>query len=128
MPSGRIALRWGSRSAASWSGRLDNVPGDGPRPPALVTPECPAKRTFAMSPQIRYADSGNVKIAYQVLGDGPGDLVLVPGFISNVEVAWEEPCLARFLRRLATFRRLIVFDKRGTGLSDRVADMPSLEI
>lgn len=81
-----------------------------------------------MTPETRYAKSGEVNIAYQVVGDGPRDLVLVPGWVSNIEVLWEEPALARFLRRLASFSRLILFDKRGTGLSDRVADMPTLEI
>jgi pimeloyl-ACP methyl ester carboxylesterase len=81
-----------------------------------------------MQPDTRYARSGGVNIAYQVLGEGPRDLVLVPGWVSNIEVYWEEPALARFLTRLASFTRLILFDKRGTGLSDRVADMPSLEV
>ena len=67
-------------------------------------------------------------IAYQVLGDGPRDLVFVMGWVSNIEVFWEEPALARFLTRLASFSRVILFDKRGTGLSDRVTDMPSLEV
>ena len=81
-----------------------------------------------MQPDTRYADSGGVNIAYQVLGDGPRDLVFVMGWVSNIEVFWEEPTVARFLTRLASFSRLILFDKRGTGLSDRVADMPSLEV
>jgi len=81
-----------------------------------------------MQPETRYADSGGVNIAYQVLGDGPRDLVFVMGFVSNIEVFWEEPTLARFLTRLASFSRVILFDKRGTGLSDRVTDMPSLEV
>jgi pimeloyl-ACP methyl ester carboxylesterase len=81
-----------------------------------------------MPPETRYAVNGTVNIAYQVVGEGPRDLVFVPGFVSNVEVAWEEPHFARFLERLASFSRLILFDKRGTGLSDRVADMPSLEV
>jgi pimeloyl-ACP methyl ester carboxylesterase len=81
-----------------------------------------------VQPETRYADSGGVNIAYQVLGDGPGDLVFVMGWVSNIEVFWEEPTLARFLTRLASFSRLILFDKRGTGLSDRVTDMPSLEV
>jgi pimeloyl-ACP methyl ester carboxylesterase len=67
-----------------------------------------------------------VSIAYQVFGDGPVDLVFVPGFISHVELAWEEPYLARFLRRLAAFSRVIFFDKRGTGLSDPVTRPPGL--
>ena len=81
-----------------------------------------------MVPQTRYAKSGGVSIAYQVVGDGPIDLVLVPGWVSNIDVFWEEPRLARLLTRLASFSRLILFDKRGTGLSDRVSDMPSLEV
>lgn len=80
-------------------------------------------------PETHYARSGDVHIAYQVIGDGPLDLVYVPGWISHVEYAWEEPALARFYARLASFSRLILFDKRGTGLSDRVADeaLPTLE-
>jgi pimeloyl-ACP methyl ester carboxylesterase len=78
-------------------------------------------------PETHYARSGDVNIAYQVLGDGSLDLVISPGFVSNVEVHWEEPRLARFQRRLASFSRLIMFDKRGTGLSDRVAVNATLE-
>jgi pimeloyl-ACP methyl ester carboxylesterase len=82
-----------------------------------------------MVPETRYARSGKVNIAYQVTGEGPLDLVYVPGWVSHVELAWEEPTLASFLGRLATFSRLITFDKRGTGLSDRVPDdqLPTLE-
>ena len=78
-------------------------------------------------PQTRYARSGDVSIAYQVIGDGPFDLVLVPGFVSNVEYGWEDPHLAGFLASFASFCRLIIFDKRGTGLSDRVRGVPTLE-
>ena len=78
-------------------------------------------------PQTRYAKSGDVHIAYQVLGSGPVDLVLVPGWVSNIECFWADPANARFLETLASFSRLILFDKRGTGLSDRVTHMPSLE-
>jgi len=77
-------------------------------------------------PRTQYAKSGQVNIAYQVVGDGPVDLVMVPGFVSHVEVAWEQPRLAHLLSRLASFSRLIVFDKRGTGMSDPVADPPSM--
>jgi pimeloyl-ACP methyl ester carboxylesterase len=70
-------------------------------------------------PETKYAKSGDVHIAYQVVGDGPLDLVLVPGAFSHVELWWEDPAIASFLRRLASFSRLILFDKRGTGLSDR---------
>ena len=75
----------------------------------------------------RYADSDGVNIAYQVHGGGELDLVFVPGFVSHVEVIWEHPAAARFLRRLASFARLIVFDKRGQGLSDRPGNPPTLE-
>jgi len=78
-------------------------------------------------PQTQYVRTAGVTIAYQVLGTGSIDLVLVPGFLSNVEVFWEEPRVARFLQKLASFSRLIVFDKRGTGLSDRMTDAATLE-
>ena len=82
-----------------------------------------------MQPKTEYARSGDLHIAYQVVGKGPLDLVYVPGWVSHIDLAWEEPTLARFLNRLASFSRLIVFDKRGTGLSDRVPHdkLPSLE-
>jgi class 3 adenylate cyclase len=82
-----------------------------------------------MPPETRYAKSGEVNIAYQVVGEGPLDLVYVPGWISNIELMWEEPALARLLQRLASFSRLILFDKRGTGLSDPVSvdRLPTLE-
>ena len=80
-----------------------------------------------MTPETRYARSGDVNIAYQVVGRAPRDLVLVPGWVSNIEVFWEDPRVARFLGRLAAFARLILFDKRGTGLSDRAGDPPTLE-
>jgi pimeloyl-ACP methyl ester carboxylesterase/DNA-binding CsgD family transcriptional regulator len=80
-------------------------------------------------PQTRYARSGSVHIAYQVVGQGPLDCVFVPGFISNLEVYWEDEGYSHLLQRLSAFTRLILFDKRGTGLSDRVetGDLPSLE-
>jgi pimeloyl-ACP methyl ester carboxylesterase len=78
-------------------------------------------------PEIRYAKSGDVNIAYAVAGEGPLDLVLIPGFISHLELDWEEPRYAHLLERLTSFSRLIVFDKRGTGLSDRPAGLPDLE-
>jgi class 3 adenylate cyclase len=72
-------------------------------------------------PETRYAKSGDVNIAYQVVGDGPFDLIHVPMFVSNLELQWEDPAERRYFERLASFCRLIMFDKRGTGLSDRVA-------
>jgi len=80
------------------------------------------------APVTRYAKSGNVHIAYQVFGSGRTDLVFVPGFISHIENYWEFPDLARWLLRLARFARVIMFDKRGTGLSDPVAEVPSLDL
>jgi pimeloyl-ACP methyl ester carboxylesterase len=80
-----------------------------------------------MTPETRYTKSGDINIAYQVVGSGPRDLILVPGWVSNIEVLWEEPAVARFLARLASFSRLILFDKRGTGLSDRLGELPTLE-
>lgn len=80
-----------------------------------------------MIPETHYARSGEVNIAYQVVGSGPVDLIMVPGWMSNIEILWDEPAVARFLRRLASFSRLILFDKRGTGLSDRISDVPDLE-
>ncbi len=72
-----------------------------------------------MNPEIKYARNGDVSIAYQVLGSGPIDVVYVPPFASNLELQWQEPQQARYLQRLASFSRLVMFDKRGTGLSDR---------
>jgi class 3 adenylate cyclase len=78
-------------------------------------------------PETRYASSGEVSIAYQVVGEGSFDLVYAPPFISHVELAWEVPSLAAYFRRLASFCRLTRFDKRGTGMSDRVGSLPTLE-
>lgn len=82
-----------------------------------------------MLPETKYAKSGDLHIAYQVVGDGGLDLVMVPGFVSHLEAAWEEPSFARFYEQLSSFSRLILLDKWGTGLSDRVPDtaFPTLE-
>jgi len=80
-----------------------------------------------VQPKTRYAKSGDVHIAYQVVGDGRLDLVYAPPWIGNMELIWEEPSCARFLKRLASFSRLILFDKRGTGSSDRAVEIPILE-
>src|SRR5437016_6611194 len=82
-----------------------------------------------MQPDTQYARSGDVHIAYQTVGDGDLDLLFCHGWLSNLELMWEEPSFARFLQRLSSFSRLILFDKRGTGLSDRVTlnELPSLE-
>jgi pimeloyl-ACP methyl ester carboxylesterase len=80
-----------------------------------------------MLPETRYARSGDVHIAYQVVGTGKRDLVFVPGYISHLEHAWEEPGYAHLVSRLGAHSRVILFDKRGTGLSDRPVQLPTLE-
>ena len=80
-----------------------------------------------MEPETRYARSGDVSIAYQVTGEGPFDLVHVPPFVSHVELAWQVSGMATFNNRLASFARLIRFDKRGQGMSDRVSGAATLE-
>ena len=80
-----------------------------------------------MEPETRYARSGEVSIAYQVTGDGPFDVVYVTPMASHVELAWTVPAIAAYFRSIASFCRLIRFDKRGTGMSDRVSGVPSLE-
>ena len=80
-----------------------------------------------MQAETRYARSGDVNIAYQVVGDGPFDLVFVPGYVTHLELQWKIRTFAPFLEELASFSRLIRFDKRGTGLSDRVSGIPTLE-
>lgn len=78
-------------------------------------------------PETHYAQSGEVNIAYQVIGEGPIDLVYMPGFISHVELSWGLPGRGEFLNALGEFARVIQLDKRGTGMSDRVRDLPTLE-
>ena len=102
--------------------------------PALEVTDDPARDTTASAarpqqtlPETRYARSGDVAIAYQVTGEGPFDLVLVPGYVSHVELGWTMHPLDTILCRLAAASRLVVFDKRGTGMSDRVADVATLE-
>src|SRR4026209_1762846 len=82
-----------------------------------------------MQPETRYAKSGDIHIAYQVIGDAPRDLIVVHGWVSNIDACWDHPLFAHFLQRLATFSRVIQFDKRGTGLSDRVPinELPTLD-
>jgi pimeloyl-ACP methyl ester carboxylesterase len=78
------------------------------------------------APDIHYAKSGSLNIAFSVTGAGP-DLVVAPGFISHLDIMWEEPSVAHFFSRLASFRRVVTFDKRGTGLSDPTTHAPTLE-
>jgi pimeloyl-ACP methyl ester carboxylesterase len=79
------------------------------------------------TPPTLYAKSGDASIAYQVVGEGPIDLVLILGFATHLELQWESPAFARFFERITSFSRLIIFDKRGTGLSDPVTEVPTLE-
>jgi pimeloyl-ACP methyl ester carboxylesterase/DNA-binding winged helix-turn-helix (wHTH) protein len=98
--------------------------------PILSKPESP-RFEFILDrpPETMYARSGDVNIAYQVIGEAPIDLVFVMGWVSHLEYFWRDPSFARFLLRLASFARVILFDKRGTGLSDRVPlnELPTLE-
>lgn len=84
-------------------------------------------RVLTTRPETHYARTGDVSIAYQVIGDGHFDLVLVPGFVSHLELRWTMPAMAKGLLELAEFSRLFVFDKRGTGMSDHVTGVPTLE-
>jgi len=83
--------------------------------------------SHVLVPDVNYARSGDVAIAYQVIGDGPIDVMLVPDWMSNLVWAWHTPYWRNFYERLSSFARLIVFDKRGTGLSDRPRFFPDLE-
>jgi pimeloyl-ACP methyl ester carboxylesterase len=93
---------------------------------AAFMPSGPAVSVLPV-PETHYARSGDVNIAYQVVGSGPRDLVFIMGWVSHLDYFWAEPSFARFLHRLSTFSRLILIDKRGTGLSDRVTELPTLE-
>ena len=97
--------------------------------PAVIDVQPELALPLPRIPETMYARSGDVNIAYQVIGDAPLDLVFVMGWVSHMEYFWREPSFARFLLRLASFSRLILFDKRGTGLSDRVPinQLPTLE-
>ena len=98
--------------------------------PPAVRAQGPLVTTLAaVRPRVRYAHSGNVNIAYEVVGSGPVDLIFVMGWVSHLEYFWNEPSFARFLNRLSSMARLILFDKRGTGLSDAVpvSQLPTLE-
>jgi pimeloyl-ACP methyl ester carboxylesterase/DNA-binding winged helix-turn-helix (wHTH) protein len=122
-----LAVRELSRSRVVIHEDIDNehAPTFDVTPRQVVGIEFPLERT----PETMYAKNGDVNIAYQVIGDAPLDLVFVMGWVSHLEYFWREPHFARFLLRLASFARLILFDKRGTGLSDRVpnSQLPTLE-
>jgi pimeloyl-ACP methyl ester carboxylesterase/DNA-binding winged helix-turn-helix (wHTH) protein len=116
------AHRRGDRVVAPVS--LEQQPA--PPPGVSVIPSGPAVSVLSV-PETHYARSGDVNIAYQVVGSGPRDLVFIMGWVSHLDYFWAEPSFARFLHRLSTFSRLILIDKRGTGLSDRVTELPTLE-
>jgi pimeloyl-ACP methyl ester carboxylesterase/DNA-binding CsgD family transcriptional regulator len=98
-----------------------------PTTSSFATASATAWKTSSVgSPVTSFAKSGALHIAYQVLGDGPLDLVYVPSAFGHVEIMWENPSVERFLRQMAAFSRMIVFDKRGTGMSDRPRDAPTL--
>lgn len=94
---------------------------------SVTSATAPRRAPVAELPETHYARSGQVNIAYQIVGNGPVDLVFVMGWVSHLDYFWAEPTFASFLRRLASFSRLILFDKRGTGLSDPVTTLPTLE-
>ena len=135
-PSFRVAhaveARLASRPAKPASGRESAAARVAVGAPGVwLQPDTCSSRSACdppgVSSPIRYARSGEVNIAYQVTGDGPFDLVLVKGFFSHLELDWESPAYAHFLERLGSFARLICFDKRGTGLSDRGVGLPDFE-
>ena len=86
-----------------------------------------AQRVSSGIPATRYARAGDTTVAYQVLGDGPVDVVYVPGWITHLEYRWQQPRAVQLLRRIASFSRLILFDKRGTGMSDRTQGYPTID-
>jgi pimeloyl-ACP methyl ester carboxylesterase len=97
------------------------------RPPPVADPGAATTGgAFGVHPVTRYAKSGDVHVAYQVFGEGP-DLVVAPGFVSHVENYWDEPHFARSLNKISAFFRVVLFDKRGTGLSDRVPHLPHMD-
>jgi len=80
-----------------------------------------------MQPATRYAKSGDIRIAYQVFGEGPVNVVIAPPFVSSIEAYWDEPNAARWLLRLGSYARVVMLDKRGTGMSDAVTELPDLD-
>lgn len=85
------------------------------------------RKRSSLKPKTSYTKSGEFNIAYQIVGNGPVDIIYIPGWVSNIDMMWAEPRLAAFLTRLSLFSRLILFDKRGTGLSDRTDEYSTME-
>jgi class 3 adenylate cyclase len=123
----RLRNRRANQIGESARGNRNFPQSDGAGAPVAAILGPPAEGSPMDPPETRYAKSGDLSIAYQVTGGGPRDLVFVPGFISNLDGAWENPVQAHFFSRLATFSRLVRFDKRGTGLSDRMSGVANLE-
>lgn len=105
----------------TWSMRRTTGIGAQPHIFGLVSPKVQDR------PETRYAKSGELNIGYQVLGDGPLDLVFVPGLLSHIDLLWELPAAVRFFRRLSGFSRVVLYDKRGQGISDPPSGVPTLE-
>jgi pimeloyl-ACP methyl ester carboxylesterase/DNA-binding winged helix-turn-helix (wHTH) protein len=127
----RILIDDASERGGEWEtrGRGDEIPNLNLENQIAASPPLPLSASQFPAPETHYAQSGDLNIAYQVVGSGDLDLVFVMGWVSHLEYFWKEPHFAAFLKRLANFSRLILFDKRGTGLSDRVplSELPTLE-
>jgi pimeloyl-ACP methyl ester carboxylesterase/DNA-binding winged helix-turn-helix (wHTH) protein len=122
----------GFRFVGNATGSADGVAGAAASPPATpseVVDGATGRPTPGPEahPETRYAKSGDVHVAYQVFGTGPVNLVLAPGFVSHIDNYWDEPRVAGWLNRLGGFARVAMFDKRGTGLSDQVPDLPGMD-
>ena len=125
-------LACGDRSAAeqqyaACARMLEEEFGAEPAPETRQLVEAAPHGQATLLPATHYAENNGLHIAYQTIGDGPLDIVIVPGFVSHVERAWDFPPCRRFLNKLSAFARVIIFDRRGTGLSDRVGSAPTVE-
>jgi pimeloyl-ACP methyl ester carboxylesterase len=125
----RPDLAWPGAGSALRLGTPDGRPAvEREDQPRAISERATPARSLTAAPETRFAKSGDIHIAYQVVGEGPFDLVFVPGMLNHLELLWEEGTEAqRFFSRLASFSRLILFDKRGTGLSDPDVGRPTLE-
>jgi pimeloyl-ACP methyl ester carboxylesterase len=92
---------------------------------ALIAPTLAARDNCGMAPPVKYARSGDVNIAYQVGGEGPHDLLMIPGWVTHLGLDWNEPRWVRWFERMTSFARIVRFDKRGTGMSDRTPGVPT---
>jgi pimeloyl-ACP methyl ester carboxylesterase len=115
------------RQYESYAQLLQKELGVAPGPAITALMNAPARLPDADTARTSYANSEGVHIAYQVIGSGPPDIVFLPGFVTHVERMWSEPCARAFLTALSSLGRLIVFDRRGVGLSDRIGANPAVE-